>query len=325
MLVLGAFSCALQGGAPIEIGSPHGWSTRLGPVVPHDHFPADCSLCHAGGAWHDLRDDFHFDHERETGVALEGEHANARCLRCHNDRGPVAVFAARGCAGCHEDAHRARLGVDCAACHSTRDWRAHGARADHARTRFPLTGAHAAAECERCHPGAGVQEFSSAVPSCEVCHGADLARAMAPNHATEGWTSDCGRCHDTFAWPDARFTHRPGDFGCVQCHRDDFERARSPDHDGGGYPTECLFCHYGNVSWSGAYFVHYWFPITSGSHGGLACDDCHTTTRVFGHASCLVCHEHAERRMAHEHEGVKGYVYESDQCWVCHPDGVAAR
>ena len=67
-----------------------GWdSSKLGPVIPHDSFPSACSLCHVGGSWTEIRDDFEFDHLAETGVPLNGAHAEATCLRCHNDRGPV--------------------------------------------------------------------------------------------------------------------------------------------------------------------------------------------------------------------------------------------
>ena len=45
----------------------HGWDKSLGPVVPHDTFPDDCSLCHTGSDWHTLRADFAFDHEARTG------------------------------------------------------------------------------------------------------------------------------------------------------------------------------------------------------------------------------------------------------------------
>ena len=50
----------------------NGWWEERGPVVPHDGFPADCTLCHAGDDWHTIRQDFVFDHEQETGVALRG-------------------------------------------------------------------------------------------------------------------------------------------------------------------------------------------------------------------------------------------------------------
>ena len=116
-------------------------------------------LCHEGTEWRGVRDDFVFDHEAETGVPLVGAHARAACLLCHNDRGPVAVFAAQGCGGCHEDIHRSTLGPDCARCHTEETWRPFGQIEMHARTRFPLVGAHASTSCYRCHPGAEVGYF----------------------------------------------------------------------------------------------------------------------------------------------------------------------
>ena len=89
----------------------HRWWAALGPVIPHDTFPADCTLCHLGSEWQELVPDFEFDHAAETGVPLTGAHAEARCLRCHNDRGPVDAFVRQGCAGCHEDIHRGTLGT----------------------------------------------------------------------------------------------------------------------------------------------------------------------------------------------------------------------
>ncbi|MEK7413995.1 MAG: hypothetical protein AAB263_11830, partial [Planctomycetota bacterium] len=70
-------------------GGPHGWWAEHGPVVPHDTFPADCSLCHEGTGWNSIRADFEYDHLARTGIPLEGAHEQAECLRCHNDRGPV--------------------------------------------------------------------------------------------------------------------------------------------------------------------------------------------------------------------------------------------
>jgi len=95
-LVLGV-SCVTR--RPMQ-AEAHRWWSGLGPVLPHDSFPADCSLCHVGTKWNKLRDDFEFDHKARTGVALEGAHKTAQCLRCHNDRGSVAVFARKGCVGC---------------------------------------------------------------------------------------------------------------------------------------------------------------------------------------------------------------------------------
>jgi hypothetical protein len=104
--LLGLFACTVGGRIGSGSVSQQDWDKRRGPVVPHDDFPKDCALCHLGGSWSRIREDFAFDHEKETGVALRGAHARAECLRCHNDRGPVGIFAERGCQGCHEDVHR---------------------------------------------------------------------------------------------------------------------------------------------------------------------------------------------------------------------------
>jgi hypothetical protein len=181
-----------------------GWDRHDGLVVPHDTFPADCSLCHTGSDWHTLRDDFAFDHEGETGVPLRGAHADARCLFCHNDRGPVAQFQARGCGGCHEDVHQGQLGSHCAACHDERSWRATGQIELHDRKRFPLVGAHAAVACWRCHEGAQVGNFAGASRNCEACHQADIGRSVVVDHFAQGLTTGCERCHVPVRWLPAR-------------------------------------------------------------------------------------------------------------------------
>jgi len=195
-----AVACVTQ--SPEDVRQ-HRWWSGLGPVLPHDSFPADCSLCHEGGNWADLREDFEFDHEAETGVALIGAHTQARCLRCHNDRGPVATFAARGCSGCHEDVHLGRLGKGCDECHQRQTWRPTGMFERHAQTRFPLVGAHAVTSCRRCHVGAEVGVFTPTDVECVTCHQADLARAQNPNHVAFGWTQDCDRCHMPTTWAQA--------------------------------------------------------------------------------------------------------------------------
>ena len=144
-------ACALQRPGALDV---HRWQAGLGPVVPHENFPSDCSLCHVGGTWNVLKADFVFDHEKETGVPLTGSHSQAQCLRCHNDRGAVQVFAERGCAGCHEDVHQGWLGPRCDECHQEVTWQAVGQIERHAQTRFPLNGVHAFTACQACHFGA---------------------------------------------------------------------------------------------------------------------------------------------------------------------------
>lgn len=181
----------------------HLWWAGVGPVLPHDTFPGDCALCHVGTNWQTLTDDFHFDHEAETGVPLLGAHARATCLRCHNDRGPVAVFARAGCGGCHEDVHLGQLARSCDECHQQQTWEPVGQIALHQQTRFPLIGVHAATACHRCHPGIEVGKILPVDVECLTCHQSDLAQAVNPNHIGLGWVDRCDRCHLPRTWQQA--------------------------------------------------------------------------------------------------------------------------
>jgi hypothetical protein len=240
-LVCLALACAIgsRSGRPPADLPPQSWWKERGPVVPHDSFPSDCGLCHEGGSWTSMRADFSFDHEAATGTLLEGAHARAECLRCHNDRGPVELYARRGCAGCHEDVHRARLGQDCASCHGTEDWSVPDMISRHQRTRFPLVGAHAATACFACHPGSAVGNFERAPVDCATCHRDDLARATSPDHIANGFVDRCDRCHVPTGWTGAAFNHvffplsGPHALSCTDCHqvRGSFEQ------------FSCTHCH----------------------------------------------------------------------------------
>jgi len=300
--LLALFACTLGG----RIGSgsvlQQDWDKRRGPVVPHDNFPKDCSLCHEGGSWSKIRADFAFDHERETKVPLHGAHARAECLRCHNDRGPVEIFAVRGCVGCHEDVHRGKQGAECASCHRETDWGIGDSLALHERTRFPLFGVHASVECWRCHPGAQVANFDRTAVQCENCHQQDLASATNPNHAAQGWTKDCENCHSTSGWTSGDFNHswwplsgahaapprvcsdcHPGgnyagtQSACVACHQQAFDATQSPPHGPSGFPTSCQACH-NTTSWQPATFTH--------SGVGFALDGAHLSPPL----DCVACH-----------------------------------
>ncbi|MCP5022383.1 MAG: hypothetical protein GY930_11480 [bacterium] len=293
---------------------PQGWWQERGSVMPHDSFPTDCTLCHIGSDWHTIREDIDFDHEAETGYALEGAHAQALCLRCHNDRGPVQAFESRGCAGCHGDVHRGLLGEGCSSCHDVNSWQATGPVADHSRTRFPLTGMHAATECWQCHPGAGVGEFSGADPECLSCHADELARVADPDHVLQGWTRRCDRCHLPTSWDGPGFRHSvfalvgshaiedcsrchtTGVFDalsplCVGCHLEEYENTLDPPHLTYSYPTQCQNCH-GLGVWEDAVF----------SHQGLL-------------TNCVTCHEDDYLGVANPNHVGQGYP---TTCELCH-------
>jgi hypothetical protein len=150
--------------------TPSGWEQKWGAVPPHRTFPGDCSICHAGGDGGASRRDLTFDHAKETGYYLEGAHAQAACLRCHNDRGPVTAYAARGCAGCHADPHASALGPDCQSCHSQTSWEPRPSAARDVQIRFHRIQAHAVPPCASCHVEAGVDRAQVGPTQCGPCH-----------------------------------------------------------------------------------------------------------------------------------------------------------
>jgi hypothetical protein len=293
------------------------WNKRWGPLVPHTKFPKDCSLCHVSKNWTELRTDFKFDHKKETGYALEGAHAQAACLRCHNDRGPVQQYVARGCGGCHSDPHRGLMGLNCTRCHDQMTWQPVGQILEHAKTGFPLTGAHASLQCEQCHPRAAAQDYRGASPVCFSCHASDDRRA--PNHVTMNFPRTCGNCHNTVSFAGALFNHSfLGNISnCYGCHSADYQRAAN--HVAMNFPQTCGNCH-NTATWAGANFNHGFLgpkPNCYTCHAAnyqsapnhvaqgypLTCGDCHNTTTwagaVFNHpfpqthggaTGCAICH-----------------------------------
>jgi hypothetical protein len=199
-MVLAIVACTVQGTGKGEL---HRWWAGFGLVVPHESFPADCKLCHVGANWNELVGDFSFDHGARTGFVLNGAHDQAACLRCHNDRGPVATFQAKGCVGCHADVHYGELGLDCARCHDEGKWFVPNGRVTHMHTRLPLTGAHMQVACHRCHGGAAVTNFRPTDPDCSSCHIDEATATTNPPHVGLGWTDRCDRCHMPTAWKPA--------------------------------------------------------------------------------------------------------------------------
>ena len=240
------------------------WSRKWGPMVPHKTFPGDCGICHYPEGWNVMREDFDFDHEKETGHALEGAHQFAACLRCHNDRGPVDMYLARGCGGCHVDTHKSMLGLDCTRCHTQDTWYPVGLILEHARTRFPLAFNHAVTPCESCHERATVGDYRGAPVECHFCHQRDAAQSV-PNHVINNWVRNCDQCHTQVAWGQAPgFNHNffplvgahanlnclachasgqltPLDPNCIACHRSDYLAA--PNHVANNFSTVCTDCH----------------------------------------------------------------------------------
>ncbi len=309
-------------------------------------FPQNCSTCHTTAAWQGAR----FDHNTFTQFPLTGAHVNATCAACHAN----GQFAGtpKTCNSCHladyqktTNPNHASAGFpqDCSLCHSTVQWL--GAKFDHSKTRFPLTGAHTPLACATCHTG-GV--FTGLNTSCVSCHQTKYNNTTNPNHIAAKFPTDCQVCHSTGAWTPASFNHSLTAFAltgkhittpcaschingryagtpkdCYSCHQAAFQTTTNPNHIAAKFPTDCSQCHT-TSQWPGARFNHDpLFPIYTGKHAGKwsSCSVCHTNPSNFQVFACLNCHEHSRTKMDDKHKNIPNYVYNSASCLSCHPQG----
>jgi hypothetical protein len=238
----------------------------------------------------------------------------------------------------------------CAACHTTEGWG--DVKFVHERTGFPLTGRHAQVACKRCHPVAFDQPVGR---SCNACH-------RDPHGGYSGMR--CGSCHDTDGWK-SRFgadSHRRTNFPlqgkhalipceechgdqrdrsfarptvlCADCHQADLARAAGSGIPHDGFPSNCLGCHT-FWRWRPASFSGHdrCFPISSGRHAGIRCNQCHVTipaSLTIGSCNsqpwpdCQRCHSCAS--VAGNHGGVSNFNAQCPvppSCYRCHPSGTA--
>lgn len=167
-----------------------------------------CERCHEERAWSNVE---RFDHDRSE-YPLTGAHRTVGCEQCHERSGKLQLkgVAHASCSHCHRDPHAGRFGEGCAGCHQTTGWQRVpaaqvAARFDHARTRFPLRGAHATAKCEACHDRARARR-----PAIRIAFRAGSESATFPAPAVSG----CGSCHVDFHQGQVR---REGQ-ACGACH-----------------------------------------------------------------------------------------------------------
>ena len=318
---------------------------------PHGEIQWDCQVCHGSESWEQLKSPLTFNHA-ETGFVLRGRHATTQCLDCHLSLEFVKVGSA--CADCHSDIHRGQLGFDCQSCHNSESWDTDkDIRVLHAERGFPLMGVHERLDCQSCHLNDLSIEFAGTSADCFGCHQSSFNNAENPNHIEANFTTDCMVCHSTERWAPATFLHSETNFpltgahirvGCQECHGNnsfvavasecsschlpEYQATVSPNHITAGFSTECQDCH-STAAWDDGSFDHdgRFFPIYSGEHKGAwnDCIDCHVVANDFSRFECINCHEHRKSEMDKEHDDVNGYVYESQACLSCHPNGEEKR
>ncbi|HEX6105151.1 MAG TPA: cytochrome c3 family protein, partial [Gemmatimonadales bacterium] len=172
----------------------------------------NCLECHDQRKWTPAP---RFAHD-STGYPLTGKHVQVACGECHasprvaprrtaaGDTIPVYRDLPHGqCSDCHADPHRGGLGRACGDCHLTTGFQEVTRQAfDHARTRYPLRGRHAAVRCEGCHDFATAAGRRPAFAACTSCH----RDPHAGTATLAGKPADCGACHGLAGFTPATYT-----------------------------------------------------------------------------------------------------------------------
>jgi len=325
------------------------YNATIEPSHVASKFPKDCILCHTEKRWQPAK----FDHNTSTTFPLAGSHIGIECSACHA-KGYTAT--ATYCASCHlknynattAPAHAAaKFSTDCKTCHTEASWQS-GTFNHNTSTTFLLTGGHTGVTCISCH-SAG---YSGTSALCVSCHLNDYNATTSPAHLAAKFSTDCKTCHTTAAWKHSTFNHNTsttfplvgahigvscischskGYVGistdCFSCHTTKYNATTNPAHAIAKFPTTCLSCHT-QTAWTPSTFNHdtQYFPINSGKHKGkwTLCSECHTSTTNYAVFNCLLCHEHSNKAAVDsDHKGQNGYVYNSTNCYSCHPRGIA--
>ena len=239
--------------------------------VHRGELTASCERCHTPSTW--LVPDMAQRHNR-TKFPLLGAHMTAPCEACHvNQQKNEYLGVTTECYGCHRaqyDAttappHRSSgFSTNCTQCHPATavSW---GSGFNHAQTAFPLTGAHAATPCTRCHAGG---RFQGTPLQCVSCHQADATGARSPAHTPPTFSAECNACHSTVAWKPSAFDHTRTQFPltgahpavpcsqchvngiyqgtstqCSSCHTQQYNAVLSPKHTQPSFSLDCIVCH----------------------------------------------------------------------------------
>lgn len=186
---------------------------------PHaGRFTTACADCHrTTGFTTGLASSF--NHAR-TRYPLKGKHARVTCAACHgNDLArPKPAFAS--CESCHSDPHGGEAvlngqAVDCGACHRVEGFAPSTySVTQHASSRYPLEGRHAAVACAKCHAKAPPARGQPAVArlripfeQCASCHADSHAGQLAAQPGRGG----CERCHVVSGFAPSTFSRAAHD------------------------------------------------------------------------------------------------------------------
>ncbi|HTT18358.1 MAG TPA: hypothetical protein VMG82_05410, partial [Candidatus Sulfotelmatobacter sp.] len=314
-----------------------------GTHSPHGNLALPCQNCHTASSWKPIRAVPEFDHN-QTRYPLRGMHSAVACTSCH----VKMVFSNVGqrCQDCHADIHKRQLGANCEQCHTVRGWQVAIKDVEQHNNRFPLTGAHAAVDCDSCHKGGATSKFQLMSTACYSCHQKEYTSTDNPNHVKAQFSTTCENCHTTDNWLNANITgfdhsstgfvlsgghavpprqcvdchvnnnYTLGALPCIGCHQKDFASATAPVPHG-GFPTTCENCH-DTVQWSDAKFDHSTTGfVLTGLHTvpPRQCADCHVNNNyTLNSTACVTCHLKDFQGTTNPNHVASSFPQTCDQC-----------
>jgi hypothetical protein len=251
----------------------------------------ECKPCHTTSGFRPTL--FSTEAHAATAFPLAGKHVASPCSACHAAPRPRLDLhlTKQACADCHANPHGDQFAKEmaqggCAHCHDPRGWDL--PKIDHST--WPLTGAHATAQCDSCHHPtpedrkAGRGASYRGVPrACTGCHDdAHLGQFRLKQPVLE-----CNRCHSTQSFKITDFDHAAvagwaltgahAKTECARCHPTVTLASERPIVRWRGPTTECKFCHANPHEQRAA-------SAAAGSERGhgfsdaVPCSTCHTTT-----------------------------------------------
>ncbi len=277
--------------------------------VHNNKFGQNCTQCHSEKSFHLIIGMSGFDHNK-TSFKLEAKHRSLDCKKCHKTKLTDPVKHNR-CSDCHTDFHKGQFvkpvqNPDCSECHSTAGFVGSSFSIDrHAKTEFPLLGAHMATPCFVCHKKENTWNFGNMGSNCTSCHTNIHEKTIDIKYYPQ---EQCKSCHTENRWMEVIFDHSKTGYellgehkkqscrachfkatndgkykqqfnnltsNCTECHSD--KHFKQFDKDG---KTDCFFCHNFN-NWKPDKFDHNITRfILDGKHKNLSCSACHKNKKI---------------------------------------------
>ena len=306
------------------------------------NYSKECSDCHIATGWQPAL----FDHDSKFFPIFSGEHSGKwnACSDCHTTQN----YSQFTCFNCHahersrmDDKHRNISGyvyesTACYACHPN------GSGDDsfnHARTNFPLIGAHKNLNCQECHQNG----YNNTPSECYSCHQNNYESTDNPPHSSLGFSHECTQCHTQSAWKPATFDHDASNFpifsgshnnkwqqcsdchynqndysqfSCTNCHEHNQSATDSKHSNVSGYVYESTACYACHPTGSGDdAFDHSQtnFPLL-GAHKNLDCQQCHQNGYNNIPSDCYSCHQTNFENTTNPPHLSLGFSHDCTQC-----------